>query len=512
MRWGRSTFSAALPPQSVVPSGKSLKRTTDKEAPKLKSLSKRNGFRSARVRHYFLAVVLPIITSVVASRFDTFSRTPYALSLLAIAFIASLGGIAPSILAVAVAVVARFALLFVAGQPVPPWSSESIRIASILTAALIFSVSTRSRRIAQSGLEVAHYELRDRTDALVESLHSSKCASWTMEAGTNRGPVWFSGSYRIFGRPFSEIDRLDFFLECLYPEDRERVAELLIQMKTTKDPILFEYRATWPDGGLHWFEMRANHVPGTNALWRGLTMDITERKLTESALLRSEKLAAMGRLASTVAHEINNPLEAVTNLLFLAQSDKNLHPETQGYLLTAEKELARLGEITRLTLGFVRNTSLPQSVEIASIADEVLSIFRHRLDSKGVQIERAYQPDVTIQIAPHELRQILTNLISNASDAIEGPDSKIAIRIQQNGENIAQVIVEDNGSGIAPPALLHVFEPFFTTKMDIGTGIGLWVTHELVQSNGGRITAESGTLAEGVKTRFTIDFPASAVS
>lgn len=473
------------------------------------SLPKRYGLPSLRVTHYILAVCLPVLTAVVSSRFDTFSRTPYALSLLAIAFVASLGGISPSILAVAVSVVARFSLLATAGQPLPAWPAESIRIASILAAALIFSVTTRNRRIAQAALQVAHDELRDRTDALVESLHSSKCASWTMEAGSNRGPVWFGGSYRIFGRPFSEIDRLDSFLDCLYPEDKERMAELLVQMKTSKDPILFEYRALLPDGGLHWFEMRANRVLGTAALWRGLTMDITERKFTESVLLRSEKLAAMGRLASTVAHEINNPLEAVTNLLYLAQSDKSLHPETQAYLLTAEKELARLGEITRLTLGFVRNSSIPQSVEIASIADEVLSIFRHRLDSKGVSIERTYEPDIKIQIAPHELRQILTNLISNASDAIEGPEPRIGIRIEQNGVDGIRVIVEDNGSGIAPAAVLHVFEPFFTTKMDTGTGIGLWVTHELVQSNGGRITAESGTLGDGVKTRFTIDFPAA---
>ena len=139
----------------------------------------------------------------------------------------------------------------------------------------------------------------------------------------------------------------------------------------------------------------------------------------------------------------------------------------------------------------------------------MLSIFRHRLDSKGVSIERTYEPDIKIQIAPHELRQILTNLISNASDAIEGPEPRIGIRIEQNGVDGIRVIVEDNGSGIAPAAVLHVFEPFFTTKMDTGTGIGLWVTHELVQSNGGRITAESGTLGDGVKTRFTIDFPAA---
>ncbi len=155
----------------------------------------------------------------------------------------------------------------------------------------------------------------------------------------------------------------------------------------------------------------------------------------------------MGRLASTVAHEINNPLEAVTNLLFLARNTPDLPPETVTYLATAETELARLGEITRLTLGFVRTSSTARPLLVAQIADDVLAIFRHRLESRGVQIDRIYDPCVTIRIAPHELRQIFTNLISSATDAIFDPNPRIAVRIQSKGGRAA-VLVEDNGSGI----------------------------------------------------------------
>jgi signal transduction histidine kinase len=469
--------------------------------------SRRYDLPSRRGSLVVLAVVLPLIASALSAWVTVFHRTPYALGVLVVAVIAGLADPLTSLIAAFFSVFGRFVFSPMFGDPVSLNKVELIRIAVVLGAAMIISVMTLSRRKAQAALEEAHTELQDRTDALIESLRSSKCASWTMRAGDSRGPIWFSGSYPIFGRPFNHIDRLDSFLAGVHPEDRHQMAAILGQMKSSSVPILCEYRAFWPDGDLHWFEMRATRVPGAAALWRGLTMDITERKFTETALVRTEKLAAMGRLASTVAHEINNPLEAVTNLLYLAQSDSTLSADTRSFLATAETELARLGDITRLTLGFVRGSSRRRSVDIALIVDEVLSIFRHRLVSKGIHVERNYHPDILIEIAPHELRQILTNLISNASDAVDGAESRIAIQVKRNGDGRVHVVVEDNGDGIAPDALPRIFEPFFTTKEDIGTGIGLWVTRELVESNGGNIVAESGALNDGVKTRFTIDFP-----
>ena len=470
----------------------------------------RHGLLSRHARPWLFAVFTAIACSAISVNVSFFHSIPYALAFLAITIFATVYGMPLSVFLAILSIAARavFRAIAFPGQPVLTYF-DLLASGVTLIAAILVSLLTRNRRRASSQLEIAHVALQERTDALVESLHSSKCASWTLDADSGNGPQWYGGSYQILGRPFAEAEQLDSFLALLHPEDRDRIAGLIQQLKTAVDPVLCEFRAPWPNGDLHWFEMRATRVPGSAPLWRGLTMDITERKCTESALLRSEKLAAMGRLASTVAHEINNPLEAVTNLLYLAQKDTNLSPGTQAYLVTAEQELARLGDITRLTLGFVRSSSTRRNIEIAPIADEVLSIFRHRLESKGVHIERIYQPEVSVEIAPHELRQILTNLISNAADAVNGTPSCIAIRIQQDGASAVQLIVEDSGTGIDPAALPRIFEPFFTTKDDIGTGIGLWVTRELVESNGGRINAESGTLLHGVKTRFTIEFPAA---
>jgi signal transduction histidine kinase len=252
-------------------------------------------------------------------------------------------------------------------------------------------------------------------------------------------------------------------------------------------------------------EMRGTRIAGPGCRWRGVTLDITERKLAEAAVLRSEKLAAMGRLASTVAHEINNPLEAVTNLLYLIRNEEL--PETaRGYLATAERELARLGTITRLTLGFVRSNASSSCVEVAATVDDVLSIFQHRLDTRRVSVERLYEPDVFIEMPPHELRQIATNLVANATDAVPLGSARIAITICRNAQT-AVLIVQDNGPGIDAIHLSRIFEPFFSTKKEVGTGIGLWVTRELVEKNGGSISVESSPGAEGYRTAFRIEFP-----
>jgi signal transduction histidine kinase len=242
------------------------------------------------------------------------------------------------------------------------------------------------------------------------------------------------------------------------------------------------------------------------AVWRGVTFDVSERKLAENALLRSEKLAAMGRLASTVAHEINNPLEAVTNLLYLARTSLSPSDDTQTYLASAEAELGRLADITRLTLGFVRNNAGSRNVDPASTIDEVLSIFRHRLELKRIEVTRSCQDGLLIHIAPHELRQILTNLISNAADAL--PDSGGVLSIAVRQEDASAVIqIEDNGHGISDADIRRIFEPFFSTKLDVGTGIGLWVTRELVERSGGSISVLSGDLPGGMKTCFRVEFP-----
>jgi PAS domain S-box-containing protein len=422
------------------------------------------------------------------------------------ALIATLGGFAPAMLALLFTVLSHGYLLLHAAHPATFDIRDIPRLFFLLSMALIISLLADRGRNYHQELESTVNALQESNAALVETLSSNKCASWMLDLDSGLSARWHSGSYLVFGRPFEEVESLQSLASLVHPEDRPALPLMTEQMRSTWEPILFEFRAPWPNGELHWLEMRATRIAGKRCVWRGVTLDITERKLAEAALLRSEKLAAMGRLASTVAHEINNPLESVTNLLYLAHSDDALSDETRSYLATAESELARLSSITRLTLGFVRGNGSVTSVDLHTTADDVLSIFRHRLDTKNIAVERHYHDDLRVRMAPHELRQIITNLVANAVDAVSPPQARLAIHILRR-DDFAVLLVEDNGAGIAEPNIARIFDPFFSTKAEVGTGIGLWITRELVEKNGGRIFVEFRDLPPGVSTRFQVELP-----
>jgi PAS domain S-box-containing protein len=451
----------------------------------------------SRVAVWLLAVVLPILSSVITAHFAFLHIVPFALHVLSVVFIAMVGGVGPAIVAVAASILSNFYLVRGAsGDPEQLWIT-SLRCLVLVLIGVLVSTMNRVRLRALTALE-------ERTEALMLSQQCSRCASWSYDPRDKTR--WQRGGFEVFGVPFDELEKLASPIELIHPEDQAEVRSAVVEMLATRGPLHMEYRVIFPNGELHWSEARGTPVPGKLPIWRGVTFDITERKLAESALLRSEKLAAMGRLASTVAHEINNPLEAVTNLLYLARSEAEPGSASQSYLATAEAELARLSDITRLTLGFVRNSSNPRNVDPAETFDEVLSIFRHRFEMKNIRVECSYEMGVAIHIAAHELRQIVTNLISNAADALAESGAVLSIRLSR-ADGIALLMVEDNGSGISEANQRRIFEPFFSTKQDVGTGIGLWVTRELVEKNGGSISVRSGELEGGMKTAFRIEFP-----
>ena len=454
-----------------------------------------------RITAFVLAIVLPLVAADVNTHFAVLQFVPFALYCIVVAIVAAIGGFAPALLATFVSTACRSYLMM---RHRGHWAFHITDLVGLLVLALcafLVSLLTEGRRKAAEALQ-------DRTEALINSLHSGRCASWLIDVQREESPRWFSGSYPVFGRPFAELEMAGSLTPFLHPEDRPMLREITQHMKTSTEPLVQEFRVLWPDGEVHWLESRGTRIPGSRGVWRGITVDITDRKLAEAALLRSEKLAAMGRMASTVAHEINNPLEAVTNLLYLVRADTTINESSRAFLDTAEMELSRLGHITRLTLGFVRASEKPRRLELSHSVEDVLAIFRSRSDMKKISIQRNYQPDVFVNLQPHELRQIITNLASNSIDALSGPGAQVAIHTRTE-RDLAILLFEDNGSGIGEAHLPRIFEPFFTTKEDVGTGIGLWVTRELVHKNGGRISVQSGDLANGMKTSFRIEFPAA---
>jgi signal transduction histidine kinase len=233
---------------------------------------------------------------------------------------------------------------------------------------------------------------------------------------------------------------------------------------------------------------------------------IDQYALAQEALLRSEKLAVTGRLAASIAHEINNPLEAVTNLLFLMRAE--VAPEQlKKYLAQAEQELARVAEITKQTLRFYREPSQPTATRIITVLDSVLMLFGQRLVGAGIQVEREERaPSATVLSTPGELRQVIANLVGNAIDAMRA-GGRLRIRISENRQLI-RLTIADTGMGIPRDVLPTIFEPFVTTKGETGTGLGLWVTTEILKRNRWKIRVRSCSNPGHSGTIFSIVIPA----
>ena len=242
--------------------------------------------------------------------------------------------------------------------------------------------------------------------------------------------------------------------------------------------------------------------------------DITDRRLSEGALMRAEKLAAAGRLAASVAHEVNNPLEGLTNLVYLARRSEEVE-EIRQLLMQAESELGRIAHITRQSLGFYRETATPAHFKPAKIVREVSSFYAARAATLGVTFHVNAATDREVLGAAGELRQILSNLLANSLDAC-GKGARIRIETHsavdpRNPSNPGvRITIADTGTGIAPEHLQSVFEPFFTTKTDTGTGLGLWVSRELVEKHGGSLRVRSRNIHPRCGTVFSIFLPQQA--
>lgn len=217
--------------------------------------------------------------------------------------------------------------------------------------------------------------------------------------------------------------------------------------------------------------------------------DITNDRKTERVLRNTEKLNAAARLSATVAHEVNNPLEAAVNLIYLVRMNPALPADVAQRLRQAEHELERVAHITRQTLGFFRDNNAPADVNLEVIIDSVLRIYENKLMSKGISVRRQFGECPPIRAVESEIKQVVSNLISNAADAVK-MGGTITIRLkctEEAGKTAVHVVVEDNGPGVAEEHKDRIFEPFFTTKQDVGTGLGLWVSREIIERHGGTI-------------------------
>jgi len=221
--------------------------------------------------------------------------------------------------------------------------------------------------------------------------------------------------------------------------------------------------------------------------------DATFERKSQELLRKSEKLAAAARLAATVAHEINNPLEAIGNLIYLTREMPGLPAQASEQLGLAELELERVSHIARQTLGFYRESNTPDEVDVPAVIESVLKIYANKFKTKNITIVREIEVCQPIHGLAGELKQAMSNLISNAADAVNENGTILVKLVCVDGADgkAIHVLIEDDGPGVALDHRDRIFEPFFTTKKDVGTGLGLWVTKEIIGRHGGSIQVSS---------------------
>ena len=362
----------------------------------------------------------------------------------------------------------------------------------------------------------AEQKLRQAYDRLAIAQSTAKISDWEWDLNTQRVTL-SSQTERLHGlRPGAFDGQFDSWTNTVVPSDREKFILALRTAIATGTSVETDYRILGVDGSVCWLLSKAvvrKDETGDVTSMLGVSMDISTLKHAQEALLQSEKLAAAGRLAASISHEINNPLESITNLLFLVAGDPNLSETTRSFVAQAEQELARVSHIATQTLRFYRQSTRPTNADVPALLDSVLTLHRGRFANMQVEIVRQYRSKSSLLCFEGELRQVFTNLVGNALDAMTGKPGRLVLRTTDrvnwsNAKSGIRVTIADNGSGIPPDILMRIFEPFYSTKGNRGTGLGLWVTKEIIQKHKGEVKVRSRV---GVGTVFSVFFPFDGV-
>jgi PAS domain S-box-containing protein len=307
---------------------------------------------------------------------------------------------------------------------------------------------------------------------------------------------WNSGAERIFGYPAHEmLGQPISRLACVGAEND--MTAILDQVCRGQRVDHYETVRRRKDGIEIAVSLTVSPIRSSSGEIIGaskIARDISSQKQAEKALRIAEKLAAVGRVASSIAHDINNPLAAATNLLFLLENE-NLSEEGKHYLATAERELSRIAHITAQALGFYRSRGEPVWLSVATILDDALVLHHDRCNALGIEVSRDYDSAPQILCRPGELRQVMVNLVGNALDAMSS-GGRLQLRIRRTtdwikGGRALSIAVADTGGGMSAETRRRLFEPFYTTKEGSGSGLGLWVCADIVGKYEGRISMRS---------------------
>ncbi|HEX4036830.1 MAG TPA: PAS domain-containing protein [Acidobacteriaceae bacterium] len=377
---------------------------------------------------------------------------------------------------------------------------------------LVFGVDITERRLGEQLL----HDQRERFDFATAA---AGIGYWFCDLPFDK-VIWDARVKEHFWlSPEGEVD-IRLFYALLHPDDCERTRQAIEDAIANHTAYNVEYRTMASDGRCKWIHAigrTAYDASGQPLRFDGVTHDVTNlraaqdaRSRAEDALIRTEKLALVGRLAATISHEINNPLESINNLLYLIRTSTQ-EEECRRFTEIAEKELARVSHIVTHTLRFNRRANFASEETLSDLLDASLAIYEGRMRHSGIHLVRDYAPSASLCCFAAELRQVFANLIANSFDATkDGGTVQVRARSQtdwRTGLPGVRISIADTGHGIEPAVLLHLFEPFFTMKGENGTGLGLWVSREILAKHHASIRVRSRSRSGSSGTVFAIWLP-----
>ena len=373
-----------------------------------------------------------------------------------------------------------------------PWTEMEIESATEFRAA----VTTISLKRAEEAVQLGEARFLQLTHALPNPV-------WTADDDgqlTYVNQKWLDQGLMDRGRWYEQ--------ERMAAEDQRRCGELWKTAVADGTPLELEVRfRSAVDKTERWNLVRVVpylRVDGSLAGWVGACTDLTDRRQRELAVRITEKLALTGRMTSVIAHEINNPLEAITNLLYLLRQHVIEDDSARSYIGLAESELRRISGITKQTLRWSKEG--PERAEYGTagaLFEDVLRLFAGQIRNRGVSVVVEGGEEVRFYATIGQIGQVMANLVSNAIQAVP-VGGKIWLSATGNGETM-EIAVRDAGCGMSEETLAHLFQPFFSTKGDLGNGLGLYISHEIVERNGGRLDMKSGL---GAGTTVIVHLPA----
>ena len=374
-------------------------------------------------------------------------------------------------------------------------------------------LAEKERQLAEERARAGE-ELRYRDNVLQVALNASGMGLWVWDL--EKEVVHRSDDvYRMVGcEPGAFGSEPEAWLRFVVPEDVPALDEAFAKVRAEGADYHMQYRVRWPDGSLHWLESQGKcELDGLGKVKRifGVMADITRRKQADEALLRAEKLAVAGRLAASVAHDINNPMEAVANMLYLISTTDSIE-DARLQASGALDEVMRIALVAQSTLKFHREIGTPKDTLLSEVMESVLAMFRGKLQAMEIEVDTRVDGERPINCMLSETQQIFANLIANAIEAMD-QNGRLVTRIRPSRDwrdrttQGMRVTICDTGKGIDRATASRMFEPFFTTKTETGTGLGLWVVAQLLERHKGSVRVRSSQREGASGTAFSVFLP-----